>query len=436
MKVLAITSSYPRYSGDRVAPFVDQIVRGVAALGHTVHVVVPQHREWSWPASDGAVHFHPYRYSVVPSWTPWGFSESLQGGSTIRKSLYAIAPVVAASAVRTARRILAGGDFDIVHAHWVVPNGPIARMAAGKTPLVVTLHGSDVAVSERSRAIGRATKWTFERAAAVTAPSGDLLERARRLGAQGLLELVPYGADVDELTAAPGAGAAVRASLGVDADDLLVVGIGRLIPVKGFDYLVQAVATASKADPRLRLVLVGDGSEHASLSEHAASLGMTERVSVVGAVDHDRIPAYLAAADIVAVPSVHHDGYVDGLPNVALEAMACGTAARCLTRGWAVGARTVPARPVFSSRRRTSLASQVRSSRSPATRIYVLGSDRQRGTRSATTEVGCRSPSSSSASTSAPPGSIRDDADPRARCASDDRARLASVRRAAAFAAA
>ena len=324
MKVLAITSSYPRYSGDRVAPFVDQIVRGVAALGHTVHVVVPQHREWSWPASDGAVHFHPYRYSVVPSWTPWGFSESLQGGSTIRKSLYAIAPVVAASAVRTARRVLAGGDFDIVHAHWVVPNGPIARMAAGETPLVVTLHGSDVAVSERSRAIGRATKWTFERAAAVTAPSGDLLERARRLGAQGLLELVPYGADVDELTAAPGAGAALRASLGVDADDLLVVGIGRLIPVKGFDYLVQAVATASKADPRLRLVLVGDGSERAGLSEHAASLGMTERVSVVGAVDRDRIPAYLAAADIVAVPSVHHGGYVDGLPNVALEAMAAG----------------------------------------------------------------------------------------------------------------
>ena len=49
------------------------------------------------------------------SWTPWGFSESLHGGSTIRKPLYAIAPVVAASAVRTARRVLAGGDFDIVH---------------------------------------------------------------------------------------------------------------------------------------------------------------------------------------------------------------------------------------------------------------------------------------------------------------------------------
>ncbi len=144
------------------------------------------------------MHYHHYRYSPRRSWTPWGFSESLQGGVQIRKPLYALAPVVLASATRAARTLLAAGGFDVVHVHWVVPNGPIGALAAParRVPLVISLHGSDVAVSERSRAIGRATRWSFARAAAVTAPSDDLLERAARLGATGMLERVPYGADV------------------------------------------------------------------------------------------------------------------------------------------------------------------------------------------------------------------------------------------------
>ena len=322
MKILAVTSTYPRYPGDGVAPFVGSIVRGVADLGHEVHVLVPEHSGWRWPDHDGRVTFHRYRYSPVRSWTPWGFSESLAGRSTIRKPLYLLAPVVAASAVRAARKILSGGGFDLVHTHWVVPNGPIGGLAAGATPLVVSMHGSDVAVSERSRALGRVARWTFERAAAVTAPSRDLLSRARELGAHEPLELVPYGAD--EVVVSPDAAAATRSRLGIARDNVLVAGIGRLVPVKGFDYLVQALAEASRDNPRLRLVLVGDGSERTALAERAASLGVADRVHLVGAVPHDDVPEYLAAADVVVVPSIRFEGLVDGLPNVALEAMAAG----------------------------------------------------------------------------------------------------------------
>jgi phosphatidyl-myo-inositol dimannoside synthase len=196
LKVLVLTSSYPRFPGDSTAPFVDSISRGVAALGHEIHVLVPEHRDWAWPLTDGTLHFHRYRYSPFRSWTPWGFSEALAGGSSIRKQLYPLAPVVFASATRAARKLLAGGSFDLVHAHWLVPNGPIGRAAAGSTPLVLSLHGSDVAVAERSSLIGRVARGTFERVAAVTAPSTDLLLRARAMGAREPLELVPYGADV------------------------------------------------------------------------------------------------------------------------------------------------------------------------------------------------------------------------------------------------
>ena len=179
-----------------------------------------------------------------------------------------------------------------------------------------------MAVSERSGAIGRVTRWTFDRASAVTAPSGDLLERAARLGARAPLERIPYGADVEAIAARSGARAQMRARLGLVESDVAVLALGRLVPVKGFDVLVEAMAAADV--PSLRLLVVGDGSERATLEARATELGLAERTTFAGAVAPEAVPDFLAAADVVAVPSVHYQGYVDGLPNVALEGMAAG----------------------------------------------------------------------------------------------------------------
>ena len=94
--------------------------------------------------------------------------------------------------------------------------------------------------------------------------------------------------------------------------------------MKGFEYLVAAHAHALEEFPRLRLVLVGDGDERGRLEERVRALEIADSVRFAGTAARDEIPAYLSAADIVVVPSVRYEGYVDGLPNVALEAMAAG----------------------------------------------------------------------------------------------------------------
>ena len=326
MKVLSITSSYPRYDGDPTAPFIESITRYVAARGHTVHLVLPENREWKRPATEDGVSYHPYRYSPRRTWTPWGYSESLEGGIRIKRRLYALAPAVAASALWTCDRLLSRRGFDLVHAHWVVPNGPIGALVARrhKLPLVISLHGSDVSVSQQSGWIGRLARSSFARAAAVTAPSQDLLDRARALGALGSMELIPYGADAQAFAVEPATRERVREQLGLSSDHTVVCGIGRFVHWKGFDYLIDAFAKASLALPRLRLVFVGDGDLRQDLSARASSLGVGETVTFAGMASRDEMPGYLAAADIVVVPSIHYDGYVDGLPNVALEAMAAG----------------------------------------------------------------------------------------------------------------
>jgi glycosyltransferase involved in cell wall biosynthesis len=156
----------------------------------------------------------------------------------------------------------------------------------------------------------------------VTAPSGDLLERAARFGARAPLERIPYGADVEAIAERSVQRGQMRARLGLAEDDVAVVALGRLVPMKGFDFLVEATAAADV--PGLRLLFVGEGSERAKLAARAAEVGLGERTTFTGAVSPRAVPDFLAAADVVAVPSVHHDGYVDGLPNVALEGMAAG----------------------------------------------------------------------------------------------------------------
>src|SRR5262249_30683267 len=265
-----------------------------------------------------------YRYSPKSSWTPWGFSEALDGGTKIKPSLYGLAPVVFGSAVRAARSIVRREHIDVVNTHWVVPNGPIGALTTARTdlPLVVSLHGSDMAVAESSTVLGRAARWTFSRASAVTAPSGDLLERASRLGATEPLERIAYGADVETIAKRSDARGQMRARLGLAESDLAVLALGRLIPMKGFDVLVEAVAAADV--PGLRLLVVGDGSERSKLEARTTELGLAETTIFTGAVAAGAVPDFLAAADVVAVPSIHFEGYVDGLPNVALEGMAAG----------------------------------------------------------------------------------------------------------------
>lgn len=97
-----------------------------------------------------------------------------------------------------------------------------------------------------------------------------------------------------------------------------ILGVGRLIPRKGFDVLIRAVAMLPSLLP-FEVVLVGDGPEREALTSLAKSLGVAERIQFVGSVPYDDLPARYAEADIYVLSS-----HAEGMPLVVLEAMASG----------------------------------------------------------------------------------------------------------------
>src|SRR4029078_9200307 len=134
---------------------------------------------------------------------------------------------------------LARDRYDVVHAHWVLPNGWLATGVAHArgVPVVITLHGSDMAMAERYRILGRLARRTFEAADAVTATSAQLIGRAIAFGASRSRATTIYiGVDTGVSSPRP-PDPAVRQSLGAPDGPFLVVSVGRLAAVKGFEYL-------------------------------------------------------------------------------------------------------------------------------------------------------------------------------------------------------
>jgi glycosyltransferase involved in cell wall biosynthesis len=322
MRVLMVTHTFPRYPGDGTAPFLEAIARGLAGRGHSIDLVLPYHHEFR-QEPDEQLQFFPYRYSPIGSWSPWGFGHSLSGEAQIRPSVVALSPLIVAALRRRISRLLNEHPYDVVHANWVVPNGWLAAaLCRAGQPLLISLYGSDVSLAERYEWAGRAARRAFERAQAVTACSDDLRGRAEALGAPASrTETIRHG--VDSAAFNPDrADPVLRERLSEGRpNDLLLVAAGRLVEVKGFEYLIEAAARLQD----IRVAIIGEGELRPRLEEQARTLGAP--VTFLGNLRyHSQVADAMATADAVIAPSiVDRAGRVDGLPSTVLEALASGS---------------------------------------------------------------------------------------------------------------
>ncbi len=327
LKIAMLTTSYPKWPGESTAPFIEEIAAGIAARGHEVHVLMPYRADLRREAFERDVHLHHYRYAIHPGMEVWGYAASLQGDVGIKNAALWAAPLALRSSLQALLRLTATGDFSLIHAHWMLPNGPVAALCARLRglPLVVSLHGSDVFLAEQSAPTAWAACWAARQAGAITSCSGDLGARLAAVGAPPeRVTVVPYGVDADVFH--PGAnGTEVRARLGIEPDQPVIFTLGRMVFKKGFDILLNAMPRVIAEHPEVVLVLGGYGDLREALEQQAVRLGIMEHVRFPGVIGHDDVPAFFSMADVATFPSIHDQrGNVDGLPNVLLEAMSIG----------------------------------------------------------------------------------------------------------------
>lgn len=133
--------------------------------------------------------------------------------------------------------------------------------------------------------------------------------------------VIPNGVDVEGITAASSHRAEVRRELGIDDQATAILILASLERRKGQNFMLDALASPLLRDygQSLPLILAGEGPMREKLEKHIVRLGLTKQVLFTGRIPHERVPAILSAADIVALPTLS-----EGMPLSLLEAMAAG----------------------------------------------------------------------------------------------------------------
>jgi glycosyltransferase involved in cell wall biosynthesis len=311
MQVVFFTSSFPAAVGG-----VDMVlVRRARELARLAGLVAVVPTPWA-PRVAAAVSSRWAGYARLPR-------ESTLDGVAVIRPRYAQIPgsgawagiPMAVGALATVRRLRAQGRCDVLFAQNLVPDGLAAVLLARWTgvPAACLGRGTDVHDVARSRAARAAVAYTVRRASAVAVVAHRLAATLDAVARGRQVAVLPDGVDLERFR--PGDRVAARRALGLPAAAQIVGYVGRLVPGKGIEALVDALPDLAGA----RLVLAGDGPLAGAIAARARELGVADRVHLAGEVAHERVPLWMQAADVIALPSV-----AEGFPNSVREALACG----------------------------------------------------------------------------------------------------------------
>ncbi len=221
------------------------------------------------------------------------------------------------------RRLHAEHPFDLIDAQFFFPDGPAAMHIAKalNLPFSIKARGSDIHFwSNRPRALAQIQSAAHS-AAGMLAVSAALKNDMAALGLPNDKITVHYtGLDHGKFCPTPRTEARAQLpellGLNLPTSAPLLVCPGALIAIKG-----QSLAISSLTEiPQAHLVLAGTGSDDAALRAQATRLGLSDRIHFLGQISHDHLPILMSAADAVVLPSER-----EGLANVWIEALACGT---------------------------------------------------------------------------------------------------------------
>lgn len=219
------------------------------------------------------------------------------------------------------RRLHRERQVDLVNTQWVFPDGIAARVVTAllRLPLVLTAHGCDVNLYSTYLFRRPQIAAALRSAGGVTVVSEAQKKTVLALGVNtGNVRVIPNGISLDRFVIREKT--ACRRKLGLDERRRLILFVGQLVEVKGFDYLINAVdrmVTGGMTD--IRVIAIGDGPLRKRHERKVAALNLLPYIRFAGEKTRAEIGDWFGACDLLCLPSIR-----EGCPNVVLESLASG----------------------------------------------------------------------------------------------------------------
>jgi len=319
VRILVLASTFPRWLNDDQPAFVLELCRRLAR-DLEITVVVPHaagaaRRETIDGVAVRRFRYGPERFETL---VYGGGMRSRLAGRPLRALLL---PLFAIAQVATVTRILQRERIDVVHAHWIVPQGltaVIARvLARSRVRVVCTSHGGDL-FALRGRIWTALKRGVLSRVDAVSVVSEAMrAEVARLVPGRDDVVVAPMGTDLH--------GRFVPDWATERHEDVLLF-VGRLVPKKGVDFLLRTLGRLDREfGRRPRLRIVGSGPEEEALRRIVLEEGMGDRVEFCGFRSHDELPSLYQRCTAAVFPFREDPGGdQEGFGLVVVEALGCG----------------------------------------------------------------------------------------------------------------
>ncbi|UCF45056.1 MAG: glycosyltransferase family 4 protein [Candidatus Bathyarchaeota archaeon] len=229
---------------------------------------------------------------------------------------------------KTFLKSIKSSDLIHVHGHPYLSSLVAAKISKKYSkPLVLTQHNTFIEYESsfwdhvewlNDCAVGKQVLKEADRIVAVSNATGNYV---LSLGADPKkMRVIHNGVDVNRFRPLRGAKDEIRKKLGISKDSSVVLTVRRLVYKNGIDTLIESAKKAIKKNPRLVFVIVGKGPDFEKIKQETEQLGIEKNFRLTGFISDERLPFYYNAADFFVLPSKSGEG----LPLVALEAMACG----------------------------------------------------------------------------------------------------------------
>ncbi|MEC8230369.1 MAG: glycosyltransferase [Pseudomonadota bacterium] len=327
MKILIVTSNYPRWPGDSTTPFVHNFARELVSQGAQVRVLAPHFGGAKRKDNMDGVEIRRFRYWLPES----GQTVCYQGGAlgNLKKNWVnklKLPVLVACEFFFTLVQTLFWKPTWI-NSHWLIPQGFVCALVSKLTNVkhVSTIHGGDVLALD-SHLLRKFKEFTLKHSDVVTVNSSVTRAKAEALSPATVsnLVLLPTGIlaipplNQDEVLA-------VRTQLLPKSNEYLLLFVGRVNEEKGVKELIEATKILLDNGYSVHLAIVGRGHQEQQFKALAATLNVENAVTFVGWVDSSEIYHYYAAADIFVGPSKRaDDGWIEAQGLTFVEAMLAG----------------------------------------------------------------------------------------------------------------
>lgn len=318
---LVLASTFPRWKGDTTPEFVYELSKRLLSKGRSIVVLAPHASNAKKHELFGGLYVYRFQYFF-----PLNIQKVAYGAGIIpnvKGSILALLqiPFFLLSEYLNAYKLIKKYNPEIIHAHWLIPQGVIAAMLKKKSmKLIVTIHGSDL-FPLKNKLFMSIQKKILENCDVCTlnseATKNELLKRFREFKKKVIV--IPMGVDT-KLFSKKNA----KSKFNEYKDKKIILFVGRLNEQKGIEYLVKAMPIINKKIKNTLLLIAGEGSHKKELQKLADSLNV-KNIEFLGALRHDKLAGYYNLADVFVLPSVTSRIGTEGLGLVLLEAMSCGT---------------------------------------------------------------------------------------------------------------